>query len=612
MPKSRRLERVSVVSIRLEQVSVHEGDNALLNDCTLSIASGERFVLLGPEGAGKGLLLRVIAGFCPIDHGRVLLHGRDMTRVPARLRDVGAVLREPALFNRMSVAENVAFALGSQAVPPAERDRRVRELLELTALDALGGRYPARLSAGQRYRTAIAGSLARAPRLLLLEDPCAGLDPHELEDLQATLARARQRFQTTVLMTTAEPTAAVRLAGRIGVMSAGRVLETGDPESLYLRPRTRIAASSLGTANLLTGQLERDCVRLGGQLFPLADPPPVRAMQSYATVLVRPEDVALAATADGLPGQVVATGTIERIERSGQSQRLHVSCEGLGLDPGDTSDASVNSISMLVMRSAAQTRLAPLAPGQRVVIGLRRIHVLRSQLCSLWLAARSGTDTKALAVSRVVGALRAGMQVPPCFVAALMPGVVLPPTALCVVSGWGREGVEAVHHLLELGARQVLLLRDPDRPLRQMWMRSQPARAARATLLSVGASLLRYLPMEATLLVPDLPRPVRGGRYRMLLDLRRAALDDHGLDLRTELQPIDLQPTLRTRLRQASGPVLLALGAVSPACAREVLAPVMELLIDRTPLGALLITCARTRTQPAAASTAEAGHRAVA
>jgi len=603
---------VNVVSIRLEQVSVHEGDNVLLNDCTLSIASGERFVLLGPEGAGKGLLLRVIAGFCPVDHGRVLLDGRDVTRVPARLRDVGIVLREPALFNRMSVVENVAFALGSQGVPAPERDRRARELLELTALEALGGHYPARLSAAQRYRTAVARALARAPRLLLLEDPCAGLDPHELEELQATLERARQSFQATVLFTTAEPTAAVRLADRMGVMSAGRVLETGSPEALYLRPRTRFAASSLGAANLLTGQLERDGVRLGGQLFPLADPPPVRAMPSYATVLVRPEDVALATTTDGLPGQVVATGIVARVERCGQSQRLHVSCEGLGLNAGDTTDAEVNSISILVMRPAAQARLAPLAPGQRVVIGVRRIHVLSSQLCSLWLATGPGTDTRALAGSRVVGALRAGMQVAPSLVSALRPGAVLPPTALCVVSGWGREGVEAVHHLLELGARQVLLLRDPDRPLRQMWMRSQPARAARETMLSVGASLLRYLPMEATLLVPDLPRPVRGGRYRMLLDLRRAALDHHGLDLRTELQPIDLQPALRARLRQASGPVLLALGAVSPAGAREVLAPVMEMLIDRTPLGALLITCAPTRTQSAAASMAEAGHRAVA
>jgi hypothetical protein len=114
------------------------------------------------------------------------------------------------------------------------------------------------------------------------------------------------------------------------------------------------------------------------------------------------------------------------------------------------------------------------------------------------------------------------------------------------------------------------------------------------------------------LLVPDLPRQVRGGRFRMLLDLRRAALEHHGLDLRTELQPFALQPALRARLRQASGPVLLALGAVSPACAREVLAPVVELLSDRTPLGALLITCARTRSEAVVTSITEPGHLAVA
>lgn len=556
------------MSIRLEQVSVHDGDDALVNDCTLSIGSGERFVLLGPEGAGKGMLLRVIAGFCPVDHGRVLLDGRDVTRVPARLRHIGIVLSQPALFNRMSAA--------------------------------------------QRYRAAIARALARTPRLLLLEDPCAGLDPHELEELQVTLEQAKQRFNTTVLLTTTEPTVAMRLADRMGVMSAGRVLETGDPEALYLRPRTRFAASALGAVNLLTGQLERGGVRLGERLFPLADQLPIRAMPSYATVLVRPEDVALATIANDLPGPVMATGTIERIERSGQAQRLHVSCEGLGPDIGDTSDAAISATSMLVMRPAAQARLAPLAPGERVVIGLRRIHVLPSQLSSLWLAAGSGTEAKALADSKMVRALAAGMQVTPSLVAALKPGAVLPPTALCVVSGWGREGVDAVHHLLELGARQVLLLRNPDGPLRQMWMRSQSARAARERLLSIGASLLRYLPMEATLLVPDLPRPVRGGRYRMLLDLRRAALDHHGLDLRTELQPLDLQPALRARLRQASGPVLLALGAVSPAGAREMLGPVVEMCIERTPVGALLITCARPRARSGVASVAEARHRAVA
>jgi sulfate/thiosulfate transport system ATP-binding protein len=598
------------MSIRLEQVSVREGDAAVLNDCTLTVAPGERFVLLGPEGAGKAALLRVIAGLCPLDHGRVLLRGRDVTRLPARLRGAAIVPSAPALFNSMSVVENIRFALGTRVPDGAERQRQADALLRMCAIETLAAQHPVRLSEAQRYRVAIARSLAHDPHLLLLDDPWAGLDLQESAELHAALDRARQRFGTTVLLTTTDPSAALRLADRIGVMSAGRVLETGEPDSLYLRPRTRFAARCLGDANFLPGHHGREGLRVGEQLFPHHEPASRAAPMGDVVVLVRPEDIALADAAGELRLPVAAFGQVERVEPAGQVQRLRVSCNRLGQPSGAAGDTS-QPFTLLVTRPASAAREWPLVPGQQVAIGVRRVHELPTQLCSLWLLETAGGEASPLGKSGPVRALRAGMQVAPQRIDSRLTEGSLPATALCVASAWGQGGIDLASGVLGRGGRQVLLLREPDRALRQAVMLGQPSRAAREHMLGIGASLLRHLPMEAMLLVPDITRRIRGGRYRMLLDLRRMALERHGIDLRTEWLSGDVHSGLRARLRQAAGPVLLVLGLASPSAGQATL-EWLGGVIDACPnVGAVLLTCARSATSPAA-SLAVPEHRAVA
>lgn len=598
------------MSIRLEQVSVRELDEAVLHDCTLTVASGERFVLLGPEGAGKAALLRVIAGLCPLDHGRVLLRGRDVTRLPARLRGAAIVPSAPALFNSMSVVENIQFALGSRVVVGAERQRQADEILRVCGVESIAAQHPVRLSAAQRYRVAIARSLAHDPHLLLLDGPCAALDLQESGELHATLNHARRSFGTTVLLTTTDPSAALRLADRIGVMSAGRILETGEPDSLYRSPRTRFAARCLGGANFLSGHRGREGLRLGEQLFSGCAPARRVAPMGDVAVLVRPEDIVLADAAGELPCPVAAFGRVERVEPAAQSQRLRVSCGALGQQSGAAGGAP-QPVTLLVTRPAIAAREMPLVPGQQVVIGIRRVHELPTQLCSLWLLDTADGGTSPLGKSWTVRTLQAGMQVTSHPTATGLPDSGLPATALCVASAWGHPGINLARGVMERGARQVLLLRDPDRALQQAMLLGQPSRAAREHMLGIGASLLRHLPMEATLLVPDITRRIRGGRYRMLLDLRRMALEGHGIDLRTELLSGDEPSGLRTRLRQALGPVLLVLGLTSPAAGYATLEWLGNVLDTSPSVGAVLLTCARAAPS-GAASLRMPEHRAVA
>jgi sulfate/thiosulfate transport system ATP-binding protein len=429
------------MSIRLEQVSVREGDAAVLNDCTLTVAPGERFVLLGPEGAGKAALLRVIAGLCALDHGRVLLHGRDVTRVPARLRGAAVVPRAPALFNRMSVVENILFALGSRVAAGAERQRQADDLLRMCGVESLAARHPVRLSAAQRYRVAVARSLAHDARLLLLDDPCAGLDLQESGELRATLDRVRRSFGTTVLLTTADPSAALRLADRIGVMSAGRVLETGEPDSLYRSPRTRFAARCLGDANFLPGHRGREGLHLGEQVFPYGEPARRAAPMGDVAVLVRPEDIVLGDSGDQPRWPAAAFGRIERVEPAGQTQRLVVSCDRLG-QPSGAAGGAPRPFTLLVTRPATAARETPLVPGQQVAIGIRRVHELPTQLCSLWLLETADGEASRLGKSETVRTLQASMQITPNPTSAGLTDSGLPATALCVSSAWGQRGID--------------------------------------------------------------------------------------------------------------------------------------------------------------------------
>src|ERR1700748_1995022 len=251
------------MSITLDQVTKRYQGSPVVNDVSLDIGDGEFFVLLGPSGSGKSTLLRALAGPAGVDHGRISLHGRDVTHVSPRERGVGLVFQNYALFRHITVADNIEFALRVRRVKASERRRRRQELLRLVALEGMDERLPAQLSGGQQQRVAVARALAHKPEVLLLDEPFGALDAKIREELRRTIRQVQRELGITTVLVTHDQEEAFALADRIGVMNHGRLLEIGRPNELYTRPATRFVATFLGAANLLLALQTRRGVCFG-------------------------------------------------------------------------------------------------------------------------------------------------------------------------------------------------------------------------------------------------------------------------------------------------------------------------------------------------------------
>ncbi len=242
------------MSITLDQITKRYQGAPVVNDVSIDIGDGEFFVLLGPSGSGKSTLLRAIAGLTGVDHGRIALHGRDVTHLSARERGVGLVFQNYALFRHMTVADNIEFALRVRRMRGSQRRERRRELLRLVALEGMDNRLPSQLSGGQQQRVAVARALAHKPEVLLLDEPFGALDAKIREELRRTIRQVQRELGITTILVTHDQEEAFALADRIGIMNLGRLLELGRPEDLYARPATRFVATFLGAANLVLAQ----------------------------------------------------------------------------------------------------------------------------------------------------------------------------------------------------------------------------------------------------------------------------------------------------------------------------------------------------------------------
>ena len=243
------------VVLRTDDLRKVYADTVALDGVSLTVERGEFFSLLGPSGCGKTTLLRIIAGLERPTAGDVVVDGRSVTALPASERDSHMVFQDLALFPHMTVAENVAYGLRRAGVDRTERERRVREALELIGLPEYGKRDPAALSGGQRQRVALARSLVTEPALLLLDEPLSSLDRQLRQDLQVELQRVQSAVGTTFLYVTHNQDSAMSVSDRIAVMREGRIIETGTPETLYEHPRTEFVARFLGDANVLSGEV---------------------------------------------------------------------------------------------------------------------------------------------------------------------------------------------------------------------------------------------------------------------------------------------------------------------------------------------------------------------
>jgi len=245
-PNARPLVRFEAVTKRFAGVTA-------VDRLSLDIYAGEFFALLGPSGCGKTTLLRMLAGFETPDEGAIRLGSDDIGRVPPYRRPVNMMFQSYALFPHLTVADNIAFGLRQERLPRQTIEARVAELMTLTRLDGLERRKPHQLSGGQRQRVALARSLAKRPKVLLLDEPLAALDKKLREETQFELMDLQDRLGTTFVIVTHDQEEAMTVAHRIAVMNQGRLAQVAPPRELYEHPASRWVAGFIGDVNLLDG-----------------------------------------------------------------------------------------------------------------------------------------------------------------------------------------------------------------------------------------------------------------------------------------------------------------------------------------------------------------------
>ena len=313
------------MSIILENLTKRYGNQFVVDNVSLEISDRELFVLLGASGSGKSTILRLIAGLSAPTGGRIMLHGRDVTDLTPQERGTGFVFQNYSIFRHMSVGENIEFGLKIRRVSREERQRKREQLLDLVGLAGLGGRYADQLSGGQQQRVALARALAYEPNVLLLDEPFGALDVKIRAQLRRSLKEIQRRLGVTTILVTHDQEEAFELADRIGVLERGRLLEVGDGEGLYSRPRTLFAATFLGASTVLVGRAEGGQARFGHLLLPVP-PEPRHEEGAPVLLLFRPEQVQLAA-AESPPGNnlpVIGKGKVVEENFTGPMRRLRL------------------------------------------------------------------------------------------------------------------------------------------------------------------------------------------------------------------------------------------------------------------------------------------------
>ncbi len=338
--------------LAVEALTLRHDAVVALREVSLSVSAGEVLCLLGPSGSGKSSLLRLVAGVERPTSGRVLLDGVEVAGprafVEPERRRVGMVFQDYALFPHLSVRANVAFGL--RAWGRAEANEVVRTLLERLELTRHEGSYPHMLSGGERQRVALARALAPRPRVLLMDEPFSSLDGRLREHVRRQTMELLRDLQTTTLLVTHDPQEAARVADRIALLHAGRLVQCGPPEALYQRPATPFAASFFGEVNLLAGVCRSGRVDTPLGSFDAAHLPE----GAPCNVCIRPHHLRIAG-ADGIRAQVL------RSEFLGEAHQLLLSVSGLssplllrtperaGLSPGDTTCLELHARDVFVV-----------------------------------------------------------------------------------------------------------------------------------------------------------------------------------------------------------------------------------------------------------------------
>ncbi len=249
---------ISSAFLQIKNIVKQFDDVFAVDDVTLNIQKGEIFALLGSSGCGKSTLLRMLAGFETPTSGKILLEGQDVIGLAPYERPMNMMFQSYALFPHLTVWDNIAFGLRRDGLPKAEIESRVTQMLELVQLKAYAKRKPHQLSGGQQQRVALARSLAKRPKLLLLDEPLGALDAKLRQRTQLELVGIIEQVGVTCVMVTHDQEEAMTMATRIGVMSEGKILQVGKPAEIYETPNCRFVADFIGSVNLFKGNVTED------------------------------------------------------------------------------------------------------------------------------------------------------------------------------------------------------------------------------------------------------------------------------------------------------------------------------------------------------------------
>ncbi|WP_437879518.1 polyamine ABC transporter ATP-binding protein [Pseudomonas sp. LRF_L74] len=289
------------VLVKIDRVTKKFDETVAVDDVSLTINKGEIFALLGGSGSGKSTLLRMLAGFEKPTEGRILLDGVDITDMPPYERPINMMFQSYALFPHMTVAQNIAFGLKQDKLPQDEIDERVAEMLKLVHMSQYAKRKPHQLSGGQRQRVALARSLAKRPKLLLLDEPMGALDKKLRSQMQLELVEIIERVGVTCVMVTHDQEEAMTMAQRIAIMHLGWIAQIGSPVDIYETPASRLVCEFIGSVNMFEGQIVTDdadhavinCAQLDKPIY-IGHGISTRAQETQVTYALRPEKLLMA------------------------------------------------------------------------------------------------------------------------------------------------------------------------------------------------------------------------------------------------------------------------------------------------------------------------------
>jgi len=365
------------------------GKSSVLENITFDVAEGEALVLLGASGSGKTTILRVIAGLEQPYTGKVILHGRDVTELPARERGVGVIFQSYALFPKMTVEKNIGYGLRIRKRPRKEIRQTVSDLLALVQLEEHRKKYPSQLSGGQQQRVAIARTLAYKPEVLLFDEPFGALDTQTRVHLRREIRALLRKVNVPAIFITHDQEEALELGDRVAVINKGHIEQIGTPFEIYTRPATEYVATFLGAANILEAVVRDEYLEVGTTRVAAAVDRSKFRTGACVKIVFRPEDVSLSRNDFLKPGQIkVSSGVVEEVSFVGAYERVRLRLEPNG---GDTCSNSETPYYLTTQTPEAQkqksiiaTRLKPEAStvkleiGDRVVVAITSYTILPS------------------------------------------------------------------------------------------------------------------------------------------------------------------------------------------------------------------------------------------